>query len=456
MGSVGDGGSRILGTVRCFPPPSARWALRARANRSLRLAMAMPRSTVADALSNLGGFDAWWEEQRQGAAQRPPDFAFEYLPPTQLSLTAQAAQSDPVRCGPLQFASTAPPPLVEYPDPPPAQLRAAAAVVPAAVPSQPAHAPEPPQPAARQLQGASADPHTGPRIPKPPPPARPTLPVTQPTKAPPTPPPAAPAVVKPRGKPSEDDKVDQDRDAFDREAFDAAMMERAERARARDGPPADLTEARLRGVRECLYVKYEGQRWQPFFKAQLRRLRRLEEEYKALHPRGLEHTPPPGDLRPSAARIARQQLRRELAELARDVLPADWVPSGAFLPAPPASAAAPAPLSSRCPNAPPAKPLTAAASKALEHDPDRWEAPPPRAPPPTRTARAEWGPVPHSAPPPSALPPARPPPAKPPPSRPAAAKRAAAPAAAPLPPRSPGPPGVGIRDGGGRGGAWAF
>ena len=122
----------------------------------------MPRGTVADALSNLGGFDAWWEEQRQGAAQRPPDFAFEYLPPTQLSLTAQAAQSDPVRCGPLQFASTAPPPLVEYPDPPPAQLRAAAAAVPAAVPSQSAHAPEPPQPAARQLQGASADPHTGP------------------------------------------------------------------------------------------------------------------------------------------------------------------------------------------------------------------------------------------------------------------------------------------------------
>ena len=244
----------------------------------------MPRGTVADALSNLGGFDAWWEEQRQGAAQRPPDFAFEYLPPTQLSLTAQAAQSDPVRCGPLQFASTAPPPLVEYPDPPPAQLRAAAAVVPAAVPSQPAHAPATAAGGA-ELQGASADPHTGPRIPKPPPPARPTLPVTQPTKAPPTPPPAAPAVVKPRGKPSEDDKVDQDRDAFDREAFDAAMMERAERARARDGPPADLTEARLRGVRECLYVKYEGQR--ALLQGVAARLRRLEDEYKALHPRGL-------------------------------------------------------------------------------------------------------------------------------------------------------------------------
>ena len=137
MGSVADAGSRMV-----------RWCLHGFLKRSAALlplaprsrqpqpviAMAMPRGTVADALSNLGGFDAWWEEQRQGAAQRPPDFAFEYLPPTQLSLTAQAAQSDPVRCGPLQFASTAPPPLVEYPDPPPAQLRAAAAAVPAAVP----------------------------------------------------------------------------------------------------------------------------------------------------------------------------------------------------------------------------------------------------------------------------------------------------------------------------------
>ena len=75
--------------------------------------MSVPRGTVADALSNLGGFDAWWDEQRQGAARRPPEFAFEYLPATQLSLTAQAAQSDPVRCGPLQFASAAPPPLVD-------------------------------------------------------------------------------------------------------------------------------------------------------------------------------------------------------------------------------------------------------------------------------------------------------------------------------------------------------
>ena len=242
--------------------------------------MVVPRGTVADALSNLGGFDAWWDEQRQGAARRPPEFAFEYLPATQLSLTAQAAQSDPVRCGPLQFASAAPPPLVEYAAPPPAQLRAAAAAVPAAVPYQSAP-PEPPQPAARQLQGAAADAHMGARLPKPPPPARPTLPITQHMKGVgPTPPPpheaaaaAAAAAAKTRGKPGWDEKVDLGGGGFHGVggAFDAAMMERAERSRARDGPPADLTEARLRGVRECLYVKYEGQRWQPFFKAQLRR-----------------------------------------------------------------------------------------------------------------------------------------------------------------------------------------
>ena len=236
--------------------------------------MSVPRGTVADALSNLGGFDAWWDEQRQGAARRPPEFAFEYLPATQLSLTAQAAQSDPVRCGPLQFASAAPPPLVEYAAPPPAQLRATAAAVPAAVPSQPA--PEPPQPAARQLQGAAADAHMGARLPKPPPPARPALPITQHMKGagptPPTPPETA-AAAKPRGKPGSDGSVDLGGGGLHGAgvAFDAAMMERAERSRARDGPPADLTEARLRGVRECLYVKYEGQRWQPFFKAQLRR-----------------------------------------------------------------------------------------------------------------------------------------------------------------------------------------
>ena len=179
--------------------------------------MSVPRGTVADALSSLGGFDAWWDEQRQGGARRPPEFAFEYLPATQLSLTALAGQSDPVRCGPLQFASTAPPPLVEYAAPPPAQLKAAAAAVPAAVPSQ--SAPEaPPQPAAaawapaRQLQGAAADAHMGARHPKPPPPAKPTLPVS---RQPPPPtrfyeptPPEPPAAPKPRGKPGWDDKVD--------------------------------------------------------------------------------------------------------------------------------------------------------------------------------------------------------------------------------------------------------
>ena len=70
------------------------------------------------------------------------------------------------------------------------------------------------------------------------------------------------------------------------------------RARARDGPPADLTEPPLRGVRgACTSSTRAGQ--QPFFKAQLRKLRRLEDEYKALHPRPRPH-PPPGDLRPSA------------------------------------------------------------------------------------------------------------------------------------------------------------
>ena len=190
--------------------------------------------TVADALSNLGGFDAWWDEQRQGAARRHPEFAFEYLPATQLSLTAQAAQSDPVRGGPLQFVSAAPPPFVEYAAPPPALLKATAVAMPAAAPAQSARQP----PTARQMQGAAADAHTGARLPKPPPPARPILPAKGVGTTPPE------AAARTRGRPGWDHGVDRVGGMFE-----TAMMERAERARVRDGPPADFTEARLRGVR---------------------------------------------------------------------------------------------------------------------------------------------------------------------------------------------------------------
>ena len=41
-------------------------------------------------------------------------------------------------------------------------------------------------------------------------------------------------------------------------------------------------------VRECLYVKYEGQRWQPFFKAQLRRC-----SSPRTHPAPAPHPPRP-------------------------------------------------------------------------------------------------------------------------------------------------------------------
>ena len=210
MGSAADAGSNVAmfaaQVFRCFAPPSARSALVSRQPA----AMAMPRGTVADALSNLGGFDAWWEEQRQGAAQRPPDFAFEYLPPTQLSLTAQAAQSDPVRCGRAvpsgapRSSSTRIHRRHSSGPRPPSCLR----------PCLPGPRTHPVPRPARRHAGASADPHTGPDSQAA---ARQAhLPSPSPRKHRHASPGRAGGDWP--EKPSEDDKVDQDRDAFDREA----------------------------------------------------------------------------------------------------------------------------------------------------------------------------------------------------------------------------------------------
>ena len=223
----------------------------------------------ADPLSSLGGFDSWWDEQRAGrAAPRlellgvQPAPTFEYLPTAQLTLTTQTAQSDPVQCGPMQFQTSGPPPpFVEYAAPKPA--RAEARVAP--VQQKPS-----PQPAARQLLGAAADPHlpakTKPLLPEDEPAAKaaPSRYVPNPLQPPIASPSVPAAAAKPKSprRPEWDDRVDQKGGTFEPPPshHPAAL-----------GPPADLTEARLRGVREHLFREYEGRRWQPFFKAQLRR-----------------------------------------------------------------------------------------------------------------------------------------------------------------------------------------
>ena len=67
-------------------------------------------------LSSLAGFDAWWSEQQAGsAAPRLGLTAVEYLPTTQLSLTAHTADHCvPVHFDPVQAAA-----FIEYPPRPP-------------------------------------------------------------------------------------------------------------------------------------------------------------------------------------------------------------------------------------------------------------------------------------------------------------------------------------------------